>query len=324
MENPRLTFVTPTVIAGDRSLVDLVAHELAHSWSGNLVTNATWNDFWLNEGFTDYFEHRIMEQLVGRERSETIWLNDLFHLRQELADEPPGDQQLYVNLAGRDPDDAPDSVYGKGALLLRRLEETAGREKWDRFLHEYFDAHAFQSMTTEKFLALLAAGLPGVAEAAGAREWIYGPGLPANCPLPQSTALARVEADAARFAAGTPATAIDAARWSTQERVHFIAELPKLNPAQMAELDAAFHFSQTGNYEVLYTWLLKSVDDHYTAARPAIERFLLGQGRGRFVRPLYEKLAKDPDDLAFARKIYQVARPTYHPVVQTPVDATLK
>src|SRR6185436_14049891 len=66
MENPRLTFATPTILSGDRSLVNLVAHELAHSWSGNLVTNATWNDFWLNEGFTVYFERRIMEEVSGR------------------------------------------------------------------------------------------------------------------------------------------------------------------------------------------------------------------------------------------------------------------
>ncbi|HYC91054.1 MAG TPA: M1 family metallopeptidase [Thermoanaerobaculia bacterium] len=324
MENPRLTFLTPTVLAGDRSLVSLIAHELAHSWSGNLVTNATWNDFWLNEGFTTYFEHRITEKLYGREYSEMLWLLGVTEVQDELKVLPPADQHLYVNLTGRDPDEAPTLVYEKGALFLRLLEETAGRERWDKFLRAYFDKFAFQPMTTPIFVDHLKASLPDVVQKVNIDQWIHGPGLPPNAPQPQSAAFANVEQQAKAFAAGGPATAIDAAKWSSHERVHFIQSLPTLTPERMGELDARFKFSDSGNNEVLSAWLEKSIDARYKGAYPAIERFLTIQGRRKFLKPIYEKLARNPEDLAFAKRIYAKARDTYHPVSQATIDSILK
>jgi aminopeptidase N len=324
MENPRLTFLTPTVIAGDKSLVEVVAHELAHSWSGNLVTNATWNDFWLNEGFTTYSQHRITEELYGREHSEMLWLRDLTNVRADLAKLPVVDQSLYLKLDRRDPDEASATVYEKGALFLRVLEEATGRERWDRFLRTYFNSHAFQSMTTQGFVSYLEAELPDIATKAKVRDWIYGPGIPANAPQPTSDAFARVEAEAKRFAGGADVASLETTHWSSHEWQHFVSSLPALTPARMAELDARFHLSQSGNSEVLSAWLLKSVDDHYRAARPAIERFLTIQGRRKFLRPLYQKLSETPDDLAFAKQIYAKARPTYHPVAQGTIDGILK
>ena len=324
MENPRLTFVTPTVLAGDKSLVDLVAHELAHSWSGNLVTNATWNDFWLNEGFTNYFQQRITEQLYGHDRSEMLWLLDLNSAKKVFEYLPAADQSLYVKLDGRDPDDAPSTVYEKGEFFLRLLEETAGRERWDKFLREYFDANAFKPMTTVVFVETLKAKLPEVVAKAGIDAWIYGPGFPANTPAPRSTAFTSVEAEARRFAAGAPAASIALGSWSTQERMHFIRSLPKLTLDQMAALDAAFHFSASGNSEILAAWLFKSIQEDYRAAFPALERFLTTQGRRKFLRQLYAELAKTPDNLAWARRVYTVARPSYHPVSQGTIDEILK
>ena len=324
MENPRLTFLTPTVIAGDKSLVSLVAHELAHSWSGNLVTNATWSDFWLNEGFTSYFEHRIIEKLYGIDYDNMLWLLDATGMKKELATLPPADQQLFVDVSERDPDDAPSTVYEKGSLFLRLLEQTAGREKWDQFLRAYFDEFAFEPMTTTAFIDHLKAKLPDVAQKVNVQEWIYGPGLPANAPIPQSQAFAKVEEQAKAFANGSPASSVNMDTWSSHEKQHFIESLPKLTPERMAELDARFRFSESGNSEVLSAWLEKSIDDGYKAARPAIERFLTVQGRRKFLAPIYEKLAKNPDDLAFARQIYAKARSTYHPVSQGTIDATMK
>ena len=323
MENPRLTFLTPTVIAGDKSLVSLIAHELAHSWSGNLVTNATWSDFWLNEGFTTYFEHRITEKLYGREHDEMLWSLGSTQVKEELAALPPKDQQLFVDLAGRDPDDAPTTVYEKGALFLRLCEETAGRAKWDQFLREYFDQFAFQPMTTTKFLEHFRAKLPDVVEKVNFDAWVYGPGLPANAPVPRSEAFAKVEAQAKAFAAGGPASAVSMEGWSSHEKQHFIESLPKLTPDRMSELDERFHFRESGNSEVLAAWLEKSIDARYLGSRPAIERFLTIQGRRKFLKPIYEKLAANPEDLAFAREIYAKARPTYHPVSQATIDAIL-
>ncbi|HEX2835210.1 MAG TPA: M1 family metallopeptidase [Thermoanaerobaculia bacterium] len=323
MENPRLTFLTPTIIAGDKSLVSLIAHELAHSWSGNLVTNATWSDFWLNEGFTTYFEHRITEKLYGRDYSEMLWLLGITEVQEEFKTLPERDQHLFVDLAGRDPDDAPNQVYEKGANFLRLLEETAGRERWDAFLRKYFESHTFQSMTTPQFVEILTRELPDVVEKVDINAWIHGPGLPANAPKPQSQAFAKVEERARAFAAGGAASAIPVASWSSHERVHFIQSLPAISAEKMAELDGAFHFSDSGNSEVLSAWLEKSIDAKYKGAYPAIERFLTTQGRRKFLRPLYEKLAKTPDDLAFAKSIYAKARPTYHPVSQATIDTVL-
>jgi leukotriene-A4 hydrolase len=324
MENPRLTFLTPTVIAGDKSLVSLIAHELAHSWSGNLVTNATWSDFWLNEGFTTYFEHRITEKLYGREYSEMLWQLGGTEVREELATLPEKDQHLYVDLTGRDPDEAPGIVYEKGALFLRLLEETAGRERWDGFLRSYFSNFAFKPMDTKIFIAYLTAQLPDVVQKVDINAWIHGPGIPANAPQPHSEAFARVEAQATAFANGAAAASLQTEGWSSHQWVHFIQSLPILPAEKMADLDTRFHFSESGNSEVLSAWLEKSLDARYKPAYAAIERFLTIQGRRKFLKPLYEKLAKNPEDLAFARKIYKTARPTYHPVSQGTIDEILK
>ena len=324
MENPLLTFLTPTVLAGDKSLVSLIAHELAHSWSGNLITNATWSDFWLNEGFTTYIEHRITEKLYGREYSEMLWLLGQTELKEELATLPPADQHLYVNLTGRDPDEAPGQVYEKGALFLRLLEETAGRERWDQFLRGYFDKFAFQSINTAVFLDYLKAQLPDVVQKVNVNEWIFGPGIPTNAPKPTSEAFARVEAQAKAFAEGGSADAIQPDGWSSHERVHFIQSLPVLTPERMDQLEKRFRLNESGNSEVLSAWLEKSIDARYQGAYPAIERFLTSQGRRRFLKPIYEKLAKNPEDLEFARKVYEKARPTYHPVSQATIDEIIK
>ena len=324
MENPRLTFLTPTIIAGDKSLVSLIAHELAHSWSGNLVTNATWNDYWLNEGFTTYIEHRIIEELYGREYAEMLWSLALTQAREGLAALPPEDQSLYVKLGGRDPDEVPSTVYEKGALFLRRIEETVGREQWDKFLREYFDKFAFQSMTTTEFLSYLNQTLNNVGQRVNAQAWVYGPGLPANVPQPQSEAFAAVEAQAKAFADGANAASLKVEDWSSHEQVHFIQSLPQLSPERMADLDSRFNFVGSGNNEVLSAWLEKSIDSQYKAAYPAIERFLTVQGRRKYLRPIYEKLAKTPEDKEFALRVYEKARPTYHPVSYDTIDAILK
>jgi leukotriene-A4 hydrolase len=322
MENPRLTFLTPTVLAGDRSLVSLIAHELAHSWSGNLVTNATWNDFWLNEGFTTYFEHRIVEKLYGREYSEMLWLLGVREVQDELPTLQAKEQHLYVDLTGRDPDEAPGLVYEKGALFLRLLEETAGRDRFDEFLRAYFDKFAFQPMTTTVFVNHLKSTLPDVLQQVNIDEWIHGPGLPANTPKPQSAAFTRVEEQAKAFAAGGKAEALPS-NWSSHERVHFIQSLPVVPPDRLRELDRRFSFSSSGNSEVLSAWLERAIDAKYKDAYPAIERFLTVQGRRKFLKPIYEKLAKTPEDLAFAKRIYEKARPTYHPVSQVTIDEVL-
>jgi leukotriene-A4 hydrolase len=332
MENPRLTFATPTVLAGDRSLTSLVAHELAHSWSGNLVTNATWNDFWLNEGFTVYFERRIMEALYGKERADMLEVLG----RQDLLDEikrlsaTPGDTRLHLDLAGRNPDDGTTNIaYEKGAAFLHVIEAAVGRDRFDQYLRGYFDRHAFTSLTTEGFLADLRANLikddRALEERLRIDAWVYQPGLPDNAVKPSSTLLAKVDEQLQAFAAGTAAARLDTKGWVTQQWQHFLMNLPEsLTPAQMADLDGAYSFSRQGNSEVLFVWLRLAVRHHYQPAMPALERFLTSQGRRKFLKPLYEDLMARDWGKPEAKRLYQRARPLYHAVSRMTLDEIVK
>jgi leukotriene-A4 hydrolase len=326
MENPRLTFATPTILAGDRSLVNLVAHELAHSWSGNLVTNATWNDFWLNEGFTVYFERRIMEEIAGRDYSEMLALLGFQDLQSTVAELPAPDTRLFLDLTGRDPDEAATKLpYEKGYFLLRLIEETVGRTEWDAFLRDYFARHAFHSMTTTAFVKELQAAFPRLGDKVDVNVWINGPGIPDNAPVVRSDAFTKVEEQVKAFEGGTPAARLATQKWSTHEWIHFLRHLPKsLTLAQMTDLDAAHGFTSSGNSEILHEWLLQAIEHRYEPAYDALERFLLRQGRRKFLKPLYQKLAETPEGLERARRIYTKARPMYHSVSYRTIDQILK
>ncbi len=330
MENPRLTFATPTVLAGDRSLVALVAHELAHSWSGNLVTNATWNDFWLNEGFTTYLEHRIMEELHGRDYAEMLASLSFQDLQREMQTLPPADTHLHLDLHGRDPDEGMTAVpYDKGHFFLRTLEHIFEREKWDGFLRAYFNRFAFGTMTSARFLDYLrqqlVRGDRSLEEWLQLEAWVYEPGIPDNVYQPASRAFAQVDKALQAWQQGTPARTLNTTDWTTHHWLHFLRNLPEaLSGDQMAELDAAFGFSETGNAEILHAWLLRAIANRYRPAYRALERFLTSQGRRKFLRPLYQKLAETPEGLALAKRIYRKARPTYHPISVRTVDEILQ
>jgi leukotriene-A4 hydrolase len=333
MENPRLTFATPTILAGDRSLVSLVAHELAHSWSGNLVTNATWSDFWLNEGMTTYVEYRIMEALYGRERADMLRVLGRRSLEAEvtrLSAAAPGDTILHINLAGRDPDDgATDIPYEKGALLLQTIESAVGRERFDGYLRAYFDRHAFKSITSAMFLddirKHLVAGDAELERRLRLDEWIYQPGVPDNAVAVRSPALERVETQTKAFAAGATAAALNAREWTTQEWQHFLDSLPeKLSAAQLRDLDRTYTLTNSGNSEVLFSWLRIAIRNRYRPAMPALERFLTSQGRRKFLRPLYEDLMKQDWGRPEALRIYKSARPLYHSVATSTLDQIVK
>ncbi len=325
MENPRLTFATPTVIAGDRSLVALVAHELAHSWSGNLVTNATWDDFWLNEGFTTYIENRIMEAVYGTEYARMLQAIGLSDLKRDIEDLGPADQALKVTLEGRDPDEGMTTVgYEKGALFLKLIEQTVGRERFDPFLRAWFDRNAFQSRTTEDFLAYLNGNLltPQEEAAIGVREWVYGPGIPQNVPPETSPRIAAARKQAEDFIWGKKPSELATAGWTTPEWLLFLRALPKLTAPQLADLDKAFEFS-TSNAEIRFEFLMKAIESGYRPAFANVEDFLVTIGRRKFVEPLFEQLAKTPDGRELAKRIYVKAKPGYHPLTQMAVEKVL-
>jgi leukotriene-A4 hydrolase len=331
MENPTLTFLTPTFLAGDRSLVGLVAHELAHSWSGNLVTNAVWPDSWLNEGFTSYFENRIMEAIYGPQRAAQEASLSWDGMQEALTElrETPNETRLHN--PGGDPDaDTGGIVYDKGALFLRTLERTVGRERFDGWLRSYFDRHAFQPMTSARFLADLRANLvrgdAGLEQRLMLDQWVYQPGLPANAARPDPAAFAGVDQAVRAFNAGGPVSAVPYGGWNWAERVRFLDALPRQMPVdRLAELDRAFGLSASGNAEVLFTWLQLALANRYEAAVPAAERFLLAMGRRKFVSPLIETLHQDAEwGRPIAQRIYARARPLYHAVTTRAVDRILR
>lgn len=331
MENPKLTFATPTIIAGDKSLVSLVAHELAHSWSGNLVTNATWRDFWLNEGFTTYLERRIVEAVYGREQSEMEAVLGKQELVNEMKSLPTADQILHINLAGRDPDEGFTSIaYEKGALFLRRLEETFGRDKFDNFLKNYFDHFAFQSITTEDFVTYLKQNLldkdPQLAAKVDINEWLFKPGLPTDTPTPKSAAFDKVDQLSKSFLEGkATANNIPWKKWSTHERLRFLISLSdNLSVKQMSDLDKSLRLTESGNAEVAHQWLLMSIHNKYAAAYPRVEQYLMSIGRQKLIKPLYAELAKTPEGKQRALEIFKNARPGYHPIAQNSIGKILQ
>jgi hypothetical protein len=332
MENPRLTFVTPTILAGDRSLTSLVAHELAHSWSGNLVTNATWNDFWLNEGFTVYFERRIMEQLYGRPYADMLQVlghSALLHTVAELGADSP-DTHLHLDLAGRDPDEGLNEIaYEKGDYLLLTLEHLVGRPALDTFIKDYFARHSFQSMDTVSFVAYLRRELldqhSGLEAKLQLDAWVNQPGIPAGAPPAASERFEAVAAALAQWQQGVPAASLPVAEWSSHEWVYFLHNLPaQLSAAQMAELDASFQFTQSGNAEILAAWFPRTIAAGYSPADEALHQFLTRVGRRKFLVPLYKALLATPAGAARARRLYAEARPNYHSVATSTFDVLLK
>ncbi|MEQ8243015.1 M1 family metallopeptidase [Fulvivirga sp.] len=333
MENPKLTFATPTILAGDKSLTSLVAHELAHSWSGNLVTNATWNDFWLNEGFTVYFENRIMEKMYGRDFSEmeaSLAYQGLVAEIDDMKNNGSGDDtKLKLDLSNRNPDDGVTSIaYDKGYLFLRSQEEKVGREKFDAFVKDYFTSNAFSVMTTEEFIDLLDKNLYQknglIMDTAKINEWIYKPGLPTDAPKPTSDKFAKVDEQMSRFLTETEASDLDVEGWSSQEWLHFVRSIPaNLTKDQMKALDDAFGFTKSGNSEVLTEWLVQSIRHNYEASFDELIHFLVNTGRRKFLMPLYQEMVNSECCASMATSIYATARPNYHFVSTNSLDELL-
>ena len=327
MENPRLSFITPTVIAGDKSLVSLIAHELAHSWSGNLVTNATWRDLWLNEGFTTYVENRIMEDLYGRDRAlmeQTIGYSELLAELEELT---PADSVLHLDLGKRSPDEAFSGVpYVKGQLFLIFLEHKFGRERFDIFVKSYFNHFAFQSITTAQFREYLSLNLlnkyPHLVSEGEVDTWIEGQGLPSFLVPPNSHAFDDIDAQRQTWLEGKlSASELKTSTWTVHQWLRFINEMPRINLDQtkLAELDKAFHFTGTGNSEIAFAWYSLALDNGYYAVLPALKQHLTHIGRMRLIVPLYQKLASS-DKYDWAKSVYLRARSGYHPQAQASLD----
>lgn len=330
MENPRLSFITPTVVAGDKSLVSLIAHELAHSWSGNLITNESWRDLWLNEGFTSYVENRIMEVVFSRDRAVMEQSLSVSSLQGDLTDLPANDTILYLDLHGRDPDAAFSNVpYIKGQLFLIFLEERFGRERFDPFVLSYFNNFSFQSIGTQDFLKYLDENLiskyPGVVSKEEVQEWVFGQGLPSYAPAPQSNTFDKVAELSTQWQAGTKQlNELPTSDWTVHEWLYFINELPRdLANDKMVALDEEFKLTVSSNSEIAHAWYLLALNAGYDVIKPQLEDYLINIGRRKLIVPLYKQLAESDAGLTWVKAVYVKARPGYHPLAQGTVDGIL-
>jgi aminopeptidase N len=316
MENPRMTFLTPTLLAGDRSLVDVVVHELAHSWTGNLVTNADMEHFWLNEGFTVWAERRLLEALHGEEAAVLAWAigeKALDESMERFGASSPF-TRLRTELAGTDPDDAFSSIpYEKGARFVTLLEREAGRPRFDCFMREYMASFRFTSITTEEFLAFLEERLPGLAARVDARAWLYEPGLPGNAPAFRSARLDSLVALGQAFPRGERPTPAEVAGLRPAEALVYLQNVPReLDAAGCGWLDAALGLTGRGNYEILVEWLTIAAGSDYEPAFPRLRDVLLTVGRMKYLRPLYGAMGRHPRTRSLARRVFAEAAPRYH------------
>ena len=330
MENPRLSFITPTVIAGDKSLVALIAHELAHSWSGNLVTNASWRDLWLNEGFTTYLTNRIMQAVFGDERYYMEMALGYAELKDELPDLEDHDEALAVDLRDRDPDDVFTSIaYEKGSLFLYELELAVGRETFDRFLLNYFNEYAFQSISTEEFLdymeRTLVADHPESVSRERVRQWLFEPGIPEGAPVPRSAAFADIETVRQEWLASRIAAEdIDTSEWTYHHWKRFLDGMPQqLRREQLEDLDQSFDLTAATNNEIAFSWLRIAIRTGYDPAFGRLQRFLASIGRAKFIGVLYaDMMEAGMEDMAL--RIFETAEPTYHPLAAKEIEVTLR
>lgn len=332
MENPRLTFVSPTLLTGDRSLVSVIAHELAHSWSGNLVTNSTWEDFWLNEGFTVYFENRIMEELYGKEKADILAFIEFQELQHELkvisSSEFPEDTQLKLDLKGRDPDAGMTSIaYVKGAFFLKTLENYVGRLKFDQFMKKYFNEYAFKTLTTQDFESFLNRNLllPNKVEF-NTKQWLYNPGLPSNCIKLNPPRFKKMQQLASDFYNGIKGLNSNLKRqdFLTQEWQVFIRALPaQIDTSLLIKIDQQLEFKSCGNSEIMTEWYVLAIKNNYKGVREDMYKFLTKVGRRKYIEPIYNALVQKEEDREWAIKTFEVAKSNYHYVSSNTIASIL-
>lgn len=332
MENPRLTFISPTLIAGDRSLVSVIAHELAHSWSGNLVTNATWEDFWLNEGFTVYFENRIMEEIYGKEAADILAYIEFQELENEMKmiseGDFPEDTHLKLNLKGRDPDMGMTSIaYVKGAFFLKTLEKHVGRELFDQFIDSYFKKYAFKTITTEIFKEYLEEQLLVPNNISfNTDEWLYNGGIPDNCLVLDPPRFKKVKDLANNISSGdlTLDNSYRLDQFLTQEWLVFIRSLSDtIQVAKLKNIDDVLGLKSCGNSEIMTEWYVLGLKNGYQDIKPDLKNFLLKVGRRKYLEPIYNQLALNKDDLAWAKGVFKEAKNNYHFVSNKTIEEIL-
>ncbi len=311
MENPRMTFLTPTLIAGDRSLVSVLAHELAHSWTGNLVTNADNEHFWLNEGWTVYAERRILERLYGAETATQEAVLGRVALDEDIAElQAEGvSTALTWDQRGVDPDAVFSKLpYEKGFLFVTAIEQAVGRERFDAFIRRYIEHFAFTSIDSDTFVAFVRSDLSDVDVDFDA--WLHGEGVPADAPRFRSDRLDSLGQAAAAWLDGQRPDG--AAAWTTTEALYFMARLPRLSGAGSAELRERLSIGPTSNAELRSAWLTIAARAGQAGIEGELRDFLGHIGRTKLVRPVVKAMVEGEVYRDLAAELVAANAPRLH------------
>jgi len=345
MENPCLTFVTPTIVVGDRSLVDVVAHEISHSWTGNLVTNSNWQHFWLNEGHTMYLERKILSKIHGeayRDFSAIIGWNDLKEAVNAYGKEQENFTALVPDLRNKDPDDSFSTVpYEKGFNLLYYLEKIlGGPEVFDPFLKEYIIHFTNKSLSTNEWKEFLYSYFKKhdeskikILDSVDWNTWLYGYGMPPIDPKFDRTLLNMCDDLAKKWIDKKDATSFDEfslkdiENFDADQLMIFISKISDEGPFSetfIKAMDKAYEFTKTKNSEVRFLWQVLCLNSNYEPIFPEVVKFVEEQGRMKFVVPLYRYLYKCKNGADLAVSTFKKNINFYHPIAVDNIAKELK
>jgi len=328
MENPRLTFLTPKCILGDRSRANLVSHELAHAWTGNLVTNATWEDFWLNEGWTTYAESRITEVLEGEDYSQLLGFvgrNVMLKVMEHRFGMDSDKTCLKYSQRGIDPDEVFSVIpYEKGYSFLLKLERSVGREVFDAFIKKYIATFSFQSLTTEGFISFLKQELPEAIEHVDIDEWLYAPGYPESAPALNSSLFDEVKARIDAYESGALPESHQVADWIPQQVRLFLLMLPERIPVEdCRHIERIFHFKDNPDYYIMSLFYRIAVLSGYHEVLPEIERMVGSDGRMTILAAIFRTMVKEEWTRDKARPMFERHRDKQHPTTAANLERIL-
>ena len=328
MENARLTFLTPTMIVGDRSLVNLLAHELAHSWTGNLVTNATWEDFWLNEGWTTYAERRILAAIEGEDSAmlRAATARNIMYRAIDTFGWDSDATRLKFSQKGIDPESVVSYIpYEKGYSFLVRLERAVGRQAFHAFTRKYIAEHRFQTITTEAFIEFLRRHLPEATRQVDVDAWLYQPGFPPDGPAFESPLIDAVSAKLFDYQEGRLAKRNEVASWATAQTYLFLQHIPRQVPLDHCRwLEQTFALDRTRVPMFLTQFYEIAIRSGYREILPRAEELVASVGRMFIIGSVFRAMAQTEWTRPMARPLLERVRSRHHPITVSQMEQILE
>ena len=329
MENPNLTFVTPALLAGDRSMSNVIGHEISHSWTGNLVTNKNWKNFWVNEGFTTFMERKLDSALLGEdmENLEAIVGNNELIADIKLLGEDSEYTKLSADYGGNDPDDGFSTApYEKGYQFLIYIEKLIGKDVFKEVMQKYIKKYRLKSVDHTAFKGVLEEVIKEkfkekADEIIGKidwEKWLYEKGIPKYTNEFSSEYLKDAEKLAEDFLnekEDNETVLKKFKEWHTNVKLAFLNYLSehkdKINETICQNLKKKLNLAEEYNSEIKYMWYLLALDKKIESEIPNIKKFLETHGRLKYIRPIY--FAWMEKDFNEAKEFFDKVKYLYHP-----------